>query len=148
MTKDIQIDRKMSYDERKKILTISADVKYGGKHKVETVEHHGEESIKMAYKQFKKKKDYCLTEVTAHEKELEKIKTAMKDVFKKGIVLTSEERKIKASLEKVQNSMQYEQLETQRKQAEELIAGSKKDLKDINIGAEELKQKVKNFKLE
>ena len=150
MNEDISINRKMIYDERKKILVITADVenKKEKKHKIETIQYIGEETIKTVAEQFKRKKEHFKTQIESHEKEIENIKDQMKELKKIGLTLTSGEKKIKDAVEKINNNIKYENLEGKMKGSKDMLEFAKSDLKDTNAGFEELKQKVKNIKLE
>lgn len=142
------MDRKMSYDSRRKILTISTEITTEKSHRTESTEYIGEGSIKNVYKQATERKKNLRMHIEREEKNIDSLKDQMKDLKKKGIELTTEEEKIKSSLEKIQNNMNYEKLEDQKKGAGENMKSIKGDLKDINVAVEEIKQKVKNFKLE
>ena len=148
MEEDIQIDRKMSYDERRKILTVSANVTTKKSHKTESTEYIGEESIKNVYKQATERKKNLKMQIEHEEKILDNLKDQLSELKKKGVDLTVEEEKIKNSLEKIQNNMNYEKLEEQRKGTQNKIDAIKGDLKDMNVAVQEIKQRVKNFKLE
>lgn len=148
MEEDIQIDRKMSYDERKKILTVSANVTTKKSHKTESTEYIGEESIRNVYKQATERKKNLKMQIEHEEKILDNLKDQLSELKKKGVDLTIEEEKIKNSLEKIQNNMNYEKLEEQRKGTQNKIDAIKGDLKDMNVAVQEIKQRVKNFKLE
>ena len=148
MVEDIQIDRKMSYDERRKILTVSANVTTKKSHKTESTEYIGEESIKNVYKQATERKKNLKMQIEHEEKILDNLKDQLSELKKKGVDLTIEEEKIKNSLEKIQNNMNYEKLEEQRKGTQNKIDAIKGDLKDMNVAVQEIKQRVKNFKLE
>ncbi len=145
---DIKIDRKMSYDSRGKILTVSADVTTKKSHRTESTEYIGEESIKDVYKQATERKKNLKIQIEREEKNLESLKDQINELKKKGVDLTAEEEKIKISLEKIQDNMNYGKLEDQKKTTEKGIDTIKEDLKDINIAVEEIKQRVKNIKLE
>ena len=146
---DIKIKRKMMYNERKKILTISAEVEQPKekKLKIETIDYFGEASIKSVADNFKNRKEYFKSQIETHEKETSTIKDQIKALKKKGINLTDEEKKIKDALEKINNTVNYENLLEKMKSSKEMITFARKDLKDTNAGFEELKQKVKNIKL-
>jgi len=147
---DIKVDRKMSYDSRRKILTIVADVKSekANKHKIENIQYVGEETIKSVADQFKKKKEHFQSQIDVHTKEVEAYKTQIKELKKKlGLELTPEEQKIKDAVEKINNSIQLENIEAKLEGSQDMINMAKDDLKDTNVGFEELKQKVTNIKL-
>ena len=103
---DLKIKRGMKYDERKKILTVIAEVDQPKekKFKIETIEYFGETSIKSVADVFKKKKGYFQSQIEVHEKEVETYKDQIKELKKLGLELTPEEKKIKDSVEKINNS--------------------------------------------
>jgi len=148
MTEDIQIDRKMVYDSRKKVLTVSAVITTKKSKRTESTDYVGEESIKDIYKQATDRKKNIRIQLESSEKSLESVKDQMRELKKKDVDLTEEEKKIKKSLEKIQNNMNYEKFVEQVESANKNIGILKQDLKDINVAVEEIKQRVRNFKLE
>ena len=148
MEKDIQIDRKISYDERRKILTIEASVKTKKRDQHSKSIFDGEEMIKEAFKYPVQKKESSQKQIEIFEKNIEAVKDKMKDIPASDRTLNEEEEKIKKVLDKIGKSMAYDQLVADKKEHEKSLKISKEDLKESNMFITELKQKIKNIKLE
>lgn len=146
--KDIIIIRKMTYDERRKILEVKADVTTKKSHKIEIVEYKGDENIRGVFDNLQNRKKNLKMQLDQGAGQISQFEDEMKDLKKKGVELTEAEEIIKASIEKIGFNMRYGEAQKKKEAVEKDIKAVKEDLRDVNEAAETIKQKVKNIKLE